>query len=191
VAYRIQKSVIQTISGANKCKSYRLIFKEYRILTVTSLYISQVLCYTKRYIGNLKQNLSTHSHKMRSKLNLHVQFCNTALLQRSVVNMGSNFVTKCQKVQKIEDFKLFKQELESLLLSHSFCLVGEFLQFWVKLICQVLYQLYQINIMISHHGIVLYCTVLYCIGLFMVIGLSHHIDKYFINVTVSYFVYTF
>jgi len=50
---------------------------------VTFLYISQVLYYTKRYTGNLKQI----GHKMRSKLNLHVQFCNTALLQRSVVNM--------------------------------------------------------------------------------------------------------
>jgi len=101
MAYRIQKRVIRIIRGTNKCKSYRLIFKEYRILTVTSLHISQVLCYTKRYIGNLKQNVSTHGHKIRSTQNFHVQFCNTALLQRSVVNMGSNFVTKCLKVQKI------------------------------------------------------------------------------------------
>ena len=42
--------------------------------------------------------------KMGSKLNFHVQFCNTALLQRSVVNMGSKIVTKCQKVQKIGRF---------------------------------------------------------------------------------------
>jgi hypothetical protein len=46
-AFRVQKRVIQIFGGANKCKSCRKIFKDYRILTVTSLYILEELCYTK------------------------------------------------------------------------------------------------------------------------------------------------
>jgi len=46
-AFRVQKRVIQIFSGANKCKSCRKILKDYRILTVTSLYILEVLCYIK------------------------------------------------------------------------------------------------------------------------------------------------
>jgi len=54
---------------------------------VTCLYILEVLCYIKRYKGNLKQNLSNHGHNTRSKLNFHVQFCNTVLFQKSVVSI--------------------------------------------------------------------------------------------------------
>jgi len=52
------------ISGANKCKSCRKTFKDYRKLTVTTLYILVVSCYI-----NMKQNISNHGHNIRSKLN--------------------------------------------------------------------------------------------------------------------------
>jgi hypothetical protein len=35
-AFRVQKRVIWIVSGTNKCKSCRKIFKDYRILIVTS-----------------------------------------------------------------------------------------------------------------------------------------------------------
>jgi hypothetical protein len=109
---------------------------------------------------------------------------------------GSNFITKCQKVKKKNgNFKLFTEELKPALLSLSFYTVGEFYSFEYSLFVKYFYQLYQINIMLSHHGIVsycivLYCIVLYCIGQCMVISLLHHIDKYFMNVTVWDLVYT-
>ena len=61
---------------------------------MTSLYILEVLCYTERYKGSLKQNLSIHGHNTRSKLNLHVEFCNTVLSQNSVVNIGIKLYNK-------------------------------------------------------------------------------------------------
>ena len=60
---KYKNKAIQIISGANKYKSCRKIFKDNRILTVTSLYIFEVICYITRYEGNLKQNLSIHDHK--------------------------------------------------------------------------------------------------------------------------------
>jgi hypothetical protein len=42
----------------------------------------------KTYKGSLKQNLSIHGHNTRCQLNFHVEFWNTVLFQKSVVNMG-------------------------------------------------------------------------------------------------------
>ena len=53
-----------------------------------------MLCYIKSYKGNLKQNLSIHGHNTRSKLNFCVQFCNTVLFQKSVVNVRIKLYNK-------------------------------------------------------------------------------------------------
>jgi hypothetical protein len=76
------------VCGTNKCQSYRQIFKDYRILTVTSLYFLDMSCYKIRYKGKMKQIITIHDHYTRSKLNFHVQFCHTVLLKKkSVVSM--------------------------------------------------------------------------------------------------------
>ena len=61
---------------------------------MTSLYILEMLCYLKRYKGNLEQNKFLHGHNTRSKLNFHVEFCNTVLFQNSVVNIGIKLYNK-------------------------------------------------------------------------------------------------
>jgi len=43
----IQEKVITLITGINKYESCRQKFKENRILTVTSIYVFEVLCYTE------------------------------------------------------------------------------------------------------------------------------------------------
>jgi len=40
------------------------------------------------YKESLKQNFVIHEHNMRSKYDLHSQFCNTSLFQKSVLNTG-------------------------------------------------------------------------------------------------------
>jgi hypothetical protein len=52
---------------------------------VTSLYVLEVFCFVKK--GNLKQNFVIHEHNMRSKYDLHTQFCSTTLFEKSVLNM--------------------------------------------------------------------------------------------------------
>jgi hypothetical protein len=44
----IQKRVLLSSKGLNKRESCRQIFKELNILTVTTLYIFDVLCYKKK-----------------------------------------------------------------------------------------------------------------------------------------------
>ena len=67
-----------------------------------------MFCYIERYKANLKQNLSIHGHSTRSKLNFHVQFCNTVLFQKSVVNMRiklHNKVPESMKKGKLNSLK--------------------------------------------------------------------------------------
>ena len=55
-ALRIQKKVIRLITGINKYESCTQKFKENRNLTVTSSSVLEVLCYIKKYKGDLKHN---------------------------------------------------------------------------------------------------------------------------------------
>jgi len=64
--------------GLKKCESCRQKFKVLRILTVISLRVSEVLCYTKKYRGSIKENSVIHEHNTRRKNDLHIQPCRTA-----------------------------------------------------------------------------------------------------------------
>jgi hypothetical protein len=68
----IQKRVIRLITGLKRSESCRQTFKENRILTVTSLYVLKVICFIKKYKGNLKHNFAIHEHNTRSKYDLHI-----------------------------------------------------------------------------------------------------------------------
>jgi hypothetical protein len=102
--FYISKSLVvpyvDCLNTLNKCKSWWQVFKDYRILTVTSLYISEVLCYIKRYKGNLKQNLFIHGHNKRCKLYFQVEIHNTILFQKSVVNMWIQLYNKEPEIIK-------------------------------------------------------------------------------------------
>jgi len=75
------KKLIRLITGLKRLESCRQKFKENKILTVTSMYILEVLCFTKKPIGVLKRNYEIHEHNTRNKYNLHIQPYNTSLLQ--------------------------------------------------------------------------------------------------------------
>ena len=50
---RMEKRVLRIIKGVDKWESGRQIFNDSKILTVTSLYILEVLCYIKQHNGTL------------------------------------------------------------------------------------------------------------------------------------------
>jgi hypothetical protein len=66
---RIQR-VIRLITGLNKKESCRQKFKKNKILTITSLYVLEILCYVKEK-GDIKYNYDFHEYNMRSKHDLH------------------------------------------------------------------------------------------------------------------------
>jgi hypothetical protein len=61
----IQKNVIRLITGLKRSESYRMTFKENRILTVTSLYVLEVMCFIQKEKGNLKHNFAIHEHNKK------------------------------------------------------------------------------------------------------------------------------
>jgi len=67
---------------------------------LTSLYISEVLFYIKRYKGNLKQNLFSHGHNKTRKLYFRVEIHNTVLFQKSVVNKWIQLYNKEPEIIK-------------------------------------------------------------------------------------------
>jgi len=48
----------------------------------------------KKYKSALEQNVHIRSYNTRRKFDLHVQFCNTVLLRRSMLNMGIRLYNK-------------------------------------------------------------------------------------------------
>ena len=56
-ALQIQKRVIRLIRGVKRFESCRQKFKENKILTVTSVYVLEVLCFINKQKGDLKKNL--------------------------------------------------------------------------------------------------------------------------------------
>jgi hypothetical protein len=109
---------------------YLLIFKDYNILTVSSLYVLEVICFIKKYKESLEQNIHIHIHNTQRKLDLHVQYCNTVLFRKSVLNTGIRLYNKVPDHIKMRDnFKSFKRDLKSFLLQHSFYSVDEFMEF--------------------------------------------------------------
>jgi len=67
------KKVIRMMTGLKKRESCNRMFKELGILTVTSLYVLELLCYMKKYRGNILENSLIHDHNTRRKTDFHIQ----------------------------------------------------------------------------------------------------------------------
>ena len=57
--FNYKKKVIRLITGTHKRTSCRPIFRKFKILTLTSLYILEMLCFLKKYKGDMKHNSDT------------------------------------------------------------------------------------------------------------------------------------
>jgi hypothetical protein len=128
-ARHIQKKVIRLITGINKYESCRQKFMENRILTVTAFYVLEVLCYTKKYKGDLKHNCEIHEYNTSSKYDLHTQSRNTSSLQNSELHMGVRLYKHLPlKIKKLDNFDQFRKEVKSMLLNNLFYTLEEFSQ---------------------------------------------------------------
>jgi hypothetical protein len=96
----------------------------------------RMVCYIKKYTDSLEQNVQFHNYNTRRKLDLHVQFCNTDLFEKSVVNMGIRLYNKVpDHIKDLENYKFFKKEFRSFLLQHAFYWVDKFISYWLHVYC--------------------------------------------------------
>jgi hypothetical protein len=89
--------------------SRRNLFGDLKILTVTSLYIFEILCYIKENQIYMTQYLDFHNYNIRGKQGLYAQLCSTTCCKKSVINMGiklhNNLPTEIKRIENFKDFK--------------------------------------------------------------------------------------
>jgi hypothetical protein len=107
--YKIQKRVLRIMNGIDEKESCRPIFKESGILTVTSLYILEVISYIKKHKADWTQNINIHNHNTRLNKDYLVNYCRTSLFKRSVINRGIELYSKVpNKVKKHGVFQFLR-----------------------------------------------------------------------------------
>jgi len=92
------------------------------------MYTLEVLCFRKKYKGDLKQNGEIHKHNTRSGYELHAQSRNTSLFQKSVLHMGVSLYKRLPlRIKKLDNFNRFRKEVKLTLLNNLFYTLEEFL----------------------------------------------------------------
>ena len=127
--FQLEEKVIWWITGVHKRESCWHIFRKFRILTLTSLYILEMLCFMKEYEGNQKHGFGIHGHNTRNKFGLCTQYSSTVLYQRSATNMGIQLFNKLPvQIKQVDSYKGFKREGKTFLLNNSFYMIWRI--FW-------------------------------------------------------------
>jgi hypothetical protein len=75
---RMQKKGLRLIKGAKNWVCCRNLFGDLKILTVTSLYILEILCFIKMNKICTTQYSDVHKYNTRRKWDLYVQLCSIA-----------------------------------------------------------------------------------------------------------------
>jgi hypothetical protein len=88
------------MAGVSSRTSCRQLFKELNILTLASLYIFEVTCFTRKYCQSLEQNSQVHQYNTRRRLDIHVKLQKTEIYKRSVINMGTKIYNNLPKLKK-------------------------------------------------------------------------------------------
>jgi hypothetical protein len=130
--FKLQKHDLQVICGVSSHMSCRQIFKDYNVLTLSLLYILDVICFIKNFNVFIAKNVDIHNYDTRRMLNFHVQHCNTFLLKRSVINMGISLYNKVpNQIKRREIFNSFRKELKVFLAEIFFLFCRRIYVQWV------------------------------------------------------------
>jgi hypothetical protein len=70
---------MQFVCGARTGTSCRQLFKDCKIVTVTSLYVFEVLRFLKWYTSAVQKNKRVHDHNTRTNMDLFIKPCNKNL----------------------------------------------------------------------------------------------------------------
>jgi hypothetical protein len=124
---KLKKKCLRLIKRVNNRVSCRSLFGEFKILTLTSLYIFETLCLLrKNQIYNISYS-DVHGYNTVRKLNLYVQPCNTSRCKRSVINMGIRLYNNLpSQIKSTQDYKAFKHQLKDYLLNKAFYSLQEY-----------------------------------------------------------------
>jgi hypothetical protein len=66
----------------------RQLFKELNILTLASLFIFEVTCFTRKHCQSLEQNSKVHTYNTRRKLDIHIKLQKTKIHRKECHKYG-------------------------------------------------------------------------------------------------------
>jgi len=124
---RIQRRVIRSMVGVSSRTCCRQLFKELNILTLASLHILEAICFITKYYQSVELNSNVHTYNKRRKMDIHIQSYSIEIYKKSVINIGTKVYNKLPGcIKEIDSYKVFKKELKSFFLLHTFYSVEEF-----------------------------------------------------------------
>ena len=125
----MSKKIIRHIKSAGKYDSCRNFFKELKILTIPSLYVYCLLCYTKQNYENFTSNNQIHNHDTRNKTNLRTVSHRTTLFSKGARYTAATLYNKLPtSLKSSKSMGCFKMSLKQMLLRDSFYSVDEFME---------------------------------------------------------------
>jgi len=127
VIFKIQKRVIRIIMGYGYRESWRELFKELKILTLSWQYIFSLLLFIVNNRDYFVSN-SVHHNNTRRKNDLHLPQVSMAMYQKGVYYSGIKIFNSLPKAIKDISSKPKKSKiaLKHYLLKHSFYGLDEF-----------------------------------------------------------------
>ena len=94
----LQKKALRIIRGKKKSESFRPLFKNLKILTLTSEYIFSLMCYTMNNFDKFKTNYNIHNLSTRNKNNLFRPVNSLRLFQKG------SYYSAIQIYNKLPDY---------------------------------------------------------------------------------------
>jgi len=128
IIFKVQKRVLRIIVGAGYRDSCRELFKELKILTLSSQYILSLLLFVIQNRGYFTSNISFHNINTRQKNDLHLPQVSLTMYQKGVLYSGIKIFNALPMTIKSisSNPKQFKVTLKNYLLSHSYYSLHEF-----------------------------------------------------------------
>lgn len=126
--FRLQKRAIRIMAGVNRRRSCREIFKSFRILTLSSLYILEMLLFYRFKSLNFQTGSTIHGYNTRYR-DQHRQTSHRLELAASLPqNIGAKLFNRLpENIKILRTYQTFKTSLQRLLLDGAFYSVEEFL----------------------------------------------------------------
>ena len=124
----MQKRVIRVIMGTGYRESCRGLFKELKILTLSSQNIVSLLLFVVHNREYFDPNSTYHNFNTRQKRDLHLPHVSLTMYQKEVLYSGIKVLNALpMTIKNISSYpKKFKVALKHYLLAHSFYTLDEY-----------------------------------------------------------------
>ena len=122
-----QKRVVRCMLGLHSTTSCREVFKNLKILTVTSVYIYEMCVYVYKNKDTFVRNRDIHGLNTRSRDSYYIDFARLDVSRNLPGYLGLDIFNRLPESVKCQPtLARFKNQLKLLLLQHSFYNLNEF-----------------------------------------------------------------